>query len=51
MTSIFASIRKLVVSLDQEFPYDSSTDTILSVEDNNDGTVTLLFLSCIRKGE
>lgn len=51
MAAAIAKVRKEVVTYDQEFDIDPSTDTILNVVDNKDGTtVTVFILSYIRKG-
>lgn len=46
-----AQVRKLTVDFNQEFNINSSLDTVLRVDDNKDGTVTVLILSYVRKDE
>lgn len=48
--TVFAKVRKDTVSLDSEFIIDPTTETVVSVDDNKDGTVTVIILSYIRKG-
>lgn len=50
MATVVAKIRKKVVQFDEDFIFDSSTDTILSVSDNKDGSMTILIMSCVSKG-
>lgn len=49
MASAIAKIRKEIVSYNSEFTIDS-TETIIQVVDNQDGTASLFVLSYVRKG-
>lgn len=49
--AVIAKVRKDIVAVDAEFVIDPSTETVISVEDNKDGTVTVIILSYIRKGD
>lgn len=48
--SVIAKVRQEVVLVGAEFSIDPSTETVVSVEDNKDGTLTVNILSYIRKG-
>lgn len=48
--ALIAKVRKDVVAIDAEFLLDPTTETVINVDDNKDGTVTVLILSYIRKG-
>jgi hypothetical protein len=51
MAASIAKIRIVTIAKDTEFMIDTSTETILHVQDRDDDTICIYIISYIRKGE